>query len=149
MSGVFRFGHQAEINRAVSEHIQCMIGGLAGNIDADMRILRNKCFQIRQQTVPAECCADADGKVPKTHIANAGEFRFPCFQRMESVRYMMKKQLPFFCQRNTAGGTFEEVGLKFVFKIADGLADSRLADIKVPRCGRDRATLSDSVKNAI
>ena len=131
MSGVFRFGHQAEINRAVSEHIQCMIGGLAGNIDTDMRILRNKCFQIRQQTVPAECCADADGKVSKTHIANAGEFRFPCFQR------------------HTAGCTLEEVGLKFVFKIADGLADSRLADIKVPRCGRDRATLSDSVKNAI
>ena len=54
-----------------------MIGGLAGNIDTDMRILRNKCFQIRQQTVPAECCADADGKVSKTHIANlkqAGAF---------------------------------------------------------------------------
>ncbi len=34
MSGVFRFWPpKAEINRAVSEHIQCMIGGLAGNID--------------------------------------------------------------------------------------------------------------------
>ena len=126
-----------------------MVGGLAGNIDTNMRILRNKCFQIRQQAVPAESCADADGKVPKSHITKAGEFRFSCFKRVESVRYMMKKQQPFFCQRNTTGGTFEEVGLTFVFKIADGLADSRLADIKVPRCGRDRASLSDSVKNAI
>ena len=126
-----------------------MIGGLAGNIDTNMRILRNKCFQIRQQAVPAESCADADGKVPKSHITKAGEFRFSCFKRVESVRYMMKKQQPFFCQRNTTGGTFEEVCLKFVFKTADGFADGRLTNVEPSGSSGDGAALGNGIKNAV
>ena len=94
-------------------------------------------------------CADADGKVPKSHITKAGEFRFSCFKRVESVRYMMKKQQPFFCQRNTTGGTFEEVCLKFVFKTADGFADGRLTNVEPSGSSGDGAALGNGIKNAV
>ena len=126
-----------------------MVGGLAGNIDTNMRILRNKCFQVRQQAVPAESCADADGKVPKSHITKAGEFRFSCFKRVESVRYMMKKAAALLLSEKHHGGTFEEVCLKFVFKTADGFADGRLTNVEPSGSSGDGAALGNSIKNAV
>ena len=122
---------QPQIDLLFFQKLQGLQGRLAVDGKFYMGVPGHKFLQAGEEHIFAQHSADTDTDVADAQLHHPFQLVFAVIQHFKGSADVFEKNGTFLCQLDSAGIADERGKMEIVLQLADGLADGRLADVKI------------------